>query len=107
MFGYHSAANKTASKGSTTMPPGVPHPQAGMPLGPYSERCACGGVTGICGTAQVRQDRQVVLPWPRCNTTNEFVICLVVCGIVQGASKWRSHQKTTKHQTWDPIYNMN
>ncbi len=34
------------------MEPGVPHPDAGQILGPYSERCECGGITGICGTPQ-------------------------------------------------------
>lgn len=41
---------RPSKKGSTTMPPGVPHPEAGMPLGPDTERCKCGGKIGICGT---------------------------------------------------------
>jgi hypothetical protein len=56
-----------------TMPHGVPHPNAHQVLGPFTKRCECGGVTGICGTAT-------------------------------GAKKWRSHNGSTKHMKWDPIY---
>jgi len=28
-----------------------------------------------------------------------------ICGSPGGASKWRRHQRTDKHRTWDPIYN--
>jgi hypothetical protein len=37
---------------SSKQPPGVPHPQAGQVLGPTTQRCECGGIIGICGTAQ-------------------------------------------------------
>jgi hypothetical protein len=36
---------------TTTQPPGVPHPQAGQMLSPTTQRCECGGIIGICGTA--------------------------------------------------------
>ncbi len=51
-----AARTSTGSRSSSTkMPPGVPHPEAGLILGPFTERCECGGVTGICGTAQGAQ----------------------------------------------------
>jgi hypothetical protein len=56
------------------MPHGVKHPEAGMPLGPYTMRCECGGATGIGGTATA-----------------------------QGANKWRSHMRTQKHVDWDSL----
>ena len=42
-------------KTTSTMPPGVPHPEAGTVLGPYTKRCDCGGITGIGGTPQGAQ----------------------------------------------------
>jgi hypothetical protein len=50
--GYHYPASTASSKSSTKMPRGVKHPEAGMPLSPFTARCECGGVTGICGSAQ-------------------------------------------------------
>ena len=48
---YKYDSHPSGGKGMT-MPPGVPHPQAGQPLGPYTERCPCGGITGTGGTPQ-------------------------------------------------------
>lgn len=51
--GYvYSSSSSSRASGSKKMPPGVPHPQAGMQLSPYTARCECGGITGICGTAK-------------------------------------------------------
>jgi hypothetical protein len=50
--GYQYPASTASSNSSTKMPRGVKHPEAGMPLGPCTARCECGGVTGICGSAQ-------------------------------------------------------
>jgi hypothetical protein len=71
---YAYAANTTVRSKTTTMPPGVKHPQAGEVLGPDSCRCECGGTTGIGGTSK-------------------------------GANKWRNHMRTSKHMTWDPLFN--
>jgi hypothetical protein len=69
--GYPTSTAST-KKPSNTMPRGVKHPQAGMPLGPHTQRCECGGVIGVCGTAE-------------------------------GANKWRSHMRTSKHRAWDTL----
>ena len=42
----------TKSKGKgTIMAPHVNHPYTGMQLTETTQRCGCGGVIGICGTA--------------------------------------------------------
>ena len=53
-------ASKTTAKackktGGSKLPPGVPHPEAGHSLGLYSQRCECGGITGINGTSNGSQ----------------------------------------------------
>jgi hypothetical protein len=74
-YGAYGANTTTTGRSkTTTMPPGVDHPQAGKVLGPDSCRCECGGTTGVCGTPQ-------------------------------GANKWRDHMRTSKHVTWDPLFN--
>lgn len=53
MWSYNpNPKSTTKSTSSNKMPSGVRHPMAGQILGPTSARCECGGVTGICGTAQ-------------------------------------------------------
>jgi hypothetical protein len=47
-----SSSSAKQPRASKKQPPGVPHPQAGQALGPTTQRCECGGITGICGTAQ-------------------------------------------------------
>jgi hypothetical protein len=51
-YSYQPSAHATTASSNNKMPCGVPNPEAGMTLGPYTEWCACGGVTGICGMAQ-------------------------------------------------------